>query len=94
VLEHVDDPFALLASMERSAALVCVNALETSPEETELHRPLDVRAVVAHAARRRLRVYRRLHDARSHLLLWDVRRATGPARLVSRWRAARGARPR
>jgi SAM-dependent methyltransferase len=94
VLEHVDDPFGLLASMERAATSVCVNALETSPEETELHRPLDVRAVVRHAASRRLRAYRRLHGGRSHLLVWDVRPARGPARLVSRWRAVRGARPR
>jgi len=94
VLEHVGDPFALLAGLERSAALVCVNALETSPAETELHRPLDVRAVVRHARSRRLRVYRRLHGGRSHLLLYDGRPARGPARLVSRWRAVRGARPR
>ena len=55
VLEHVGDPFVLLAAMERSARLVCVNALETSGEETALHRSLDVAAVVRHAAWRRLR---------------------------------------
>ena len=94
VLEHVADPFGLLAGMERSAQRVCVNALETSEEETVLHRALDVEAVVRHAVARRLLVYRRLHGGRSHLLLWDRRTARGPARLVSRWRAARGARPR
>ncbi len=94
VLEHVHDPFALLAAMERAARLVCVNALETSPGETVLHRELPIAEVVAHAARRRLRTYRRLHDGRSHLLVWDRRPARGPARLLSRRRAARGARPR
>ncbi len=94
VLEHVADPFALLAAMERSARLVCVNALETGPEDTALHRDLPVRAIVRHAAARRLLAYRRLHRGRSHLLLYDGRPARGAARLVSLARAARGARPR
>ena len=94
VLEHVDDPFGLLATLERSARLVCVNALETSSDETVLHHELPVDRVVAHARSRRLMTYRRLHDGRSHLLIWDVRRARGLASLVSGWRAARGARPR
>jgi SAM-dependent methyltransferase len=94
VLEHADDWRALLASMERAARIVCVNALETSPDETVLHRELPVGDVVAHAARRRLLRYQRHHDGRSHLLLYDARPATGPARVLSAWRAARGARPR
>jgi 2-polyprenyl-3-methyl-5-hydroxy-6-metoxy-1,4-benzoquinol methylase len=94
VLEHADDWRAVLASMEGAARLVCVNALETSPEETVLHRTLPVADVRAHAARRRLRTYTRHHDGRSHLLVYDGSPATGVARLVSAWRAARGARPR
>jgi 2-polyprenyl-3-methyl-5-hydroxy-6-metoxy-1,4-benzoquinol methylase len=94
VLEHVPDPFVLLATMERAARLVCVNALETSPDETVLHRDLPVDAIVAHAAGRRLKAYRRLHGGRSHLLVWDGRPARGASRLLSRRRAARGARPR
>ena len=93
VLEHVADPFALLAAMEHSAALVCVNALATGPGETALHRDLPVGDVVAHATRRRLLAYARHHGGRSHLLLYDPRTARGPARALSLWRAARGARP-
>jgi hypothetical protein len=94
VLEHADDWRAVLGALERSARLVCVNALETSPAETVLHRELPVGEVVAHAARRRLRRYERLHGGRSHLLVYDARPATGARRLVSGWRVARGARPR
>jgi SAM-dependent methyltransferase len=93
VLEHAADWRALLAAMERSARLVCVNALETSAAETVLHRELPVRSVVAHAARRRLVSYARLHGGRSHLLVYDGRPARGVGRAVSAWRAARGARP-
>ena len=94
VLEHADDWRAVLGAMEGAARLVCVNALETSPDETVLHRELPVRSVVRHAAARRLVAYARLHGGRSHLLVYDTRPARGPARLVSAWRAARGARPR
>jgi 2-polyprenyl-3-methyl-5-hydroxy-6-metoxy-1,4-benzoquinol methylase len=94
VLEHAGDWRALLASMERAARVVCVNALETSPDETVLHRALPVRDVVAHAARRRLLAYSRWHEGRSHLLLYEARPASGLGRVVSAWRAARGARPR
>ena len=94
VLEHVDDWREVLGTMERSARLVCVNALDTSPEENVLHRDLPVDEVVAHAAARRLLRYERLHGGRSHLLVYDARPATGVRRLISRWRVARGARPR
>jgi SAM-dependent methyltransferase len=93
VLEHVPGWRDLLASMERAARLVCVNALETSPDETMLHRELPVREIVRHAAQRHLLRYSRFHDGRSHLLVYDGRPARGVARLVSAWRAARGARP-
>jgi SAM-dependent methyltransferase len=93
VLEHADDWRAVLAAMERSAALVCVNALETSPEETVLHRELAVRDVVGHAAARRVKTYQRFHDGRSHLLVYAPEPARGLARLLSRLLVARGARP-
>jgi SAM-dependent methyltransferase len=92
VLEHASSWPDVLARMERSASLVCVNALETSPAETVLHRELPVGDVVAHARRRGLRSYSRFHDGRSHLLVYSSR--GGVNRLVSAWRAARGARPR
>ena len=94
VLEHVPDPFSFVAALERAGRMVCVNVLETDPCESELHRALPVRALVAHAARRRLVLHHRLHGGRSHLLLYDVRPARGPRRVLSAWRAGPGARPR
>jgi SAM-dependent methyltransferase len=94
VLEHAPGWRDLLTSMEGAAHVVCVNALETSPDETMLHRELPVREIVAHAAARHLLRYERFHDGRSHLLVYDGRPARGARRLVSAWRAARGARPR
>ncbi len=38
VIEHVDDPFALLGELESRAGLVLVNLLEPEPGETALHR--------------------------------------------------------
>jgi len=99
VIEHVSEPFAFLEEMERRARLVEVNFLEPDPGDTDLHHDLPVKALVAHAARRRLRVYRVLHG-RSHLVLYDPRRAGKPARIVNHarvlWagqRARRGGRP-
>ena len=70
VLEHVDDPLALLARMERSAELVCVNLLATGPEDSVLHRELPEREIVERAAHRGLRLDRRLHDGRVRLLIY------------------------
>lgn len=94
VLEHVDDWRATLGVMEGAARLVCVNALETSAEETVLHHELPVRSVVRHAAARRLVRYARLHGGRSHLLVYDGRPAGWPRRLLNAVTVARGARPR
>jgi SAM-dependent methyltransferase len=92
VLEHASSWEDVLARMEACAALVCVNALETSPQETVLHRELPVRSVVAHARRRGLRSYTRWHAGRSHLLVYASGGGVHP--LVSAWRAVRGGRPR
>lgn len=82
VLEHVAEPFALLRAMERSARLVCVNLLvETSSEESVLHRSLPVRRIVLRARLRGLVVDERFHSGRVRLLIY-------------RGAGGRGARPR
>jgi SAM-dependent methyltransferase len=70
VLEHVDDPLALLAAMERSARLVCANLLTGTGEHSMLHRDLPVDAIVARAHRRGLRADRPFHAGRSRLLVY------------------------
>ena len=87
VLEHVDDPFALLARMEASAALVCVNLLATGPDESVLHRELPGDEIVARARERGLRSDRRFHDDRVRLLVYDGDQGVSAS-------ARRGARPR
>jgi len=69
VLEHVEDPFAMLAELESRARLVMVNVLEPVAGETRLHRPLPVEALIRHAEARDLVWHRRLHG-RSHLLAY------------------------
>lgn len=70
VLEHVEQPFALLAAMEAAAGLVLVNLLEDEEGQTALHHELPVRALLDHAMRRGLVRYRRFHGGRSHLVLY------------------------
>jgi SAM-dependent methyltransferase len=70
VLEHVEQPFALLASMEAAAGLVLVNLLEPEPGETALHHELPVADLLDHATARGLVRYRRFHAGRSHLVLY------------------------
>jgi SAM-dependent methyltransferase len=84
VLEHVDDPFGLLARLEELAELVVVNFLAPEPGETRLHRELPIAALLDHARARGLRRYRRYHG-RSHLV------AYAPGRTGPRARAAAGA---
>ena len=67
VLEHVPDPLALLRAMEHVAKLVCVNVLDTAEDDSILHHPLPVDAIVSRA--KPLRVDRRFHG-RSRLLLY------------------------
>jgi GT2 family glycosyltransferase len=92
VIEHVEDPFAFLAEMERRAAIVVVNLLEAAPGDTALHRPLPLRAILAHAVRRGLLHYRRYHG-RSHLIAYrsSVAALGGGARLRSLAELAVGA---
>ena len=70
VIEHVEDPFAFLGEMESRAELVLVNFLEPEPSDTPLHHDLPIRKLVKHAKKRGLRSHERLHDGRSHLVLY------------------------
>jgi SAM-dependent methyltransferase len=91
VLEHVDDPFDLLARMEAVAARVLVNVLETDETETPLHRAPPVDDLLRYAAERRLLSYGVYHG-RSHLLLYNSQPSRAIGRLVSRGRLALGRR--
>lgn len=87
VIEHVPDPAAFLAELERRSALVMVNLLEPSPGEIDLHRDLPVRRLVGHAASRRLRAYE-IHHGRSHLIAYEPERAAPIARAAALLRVA------
>ncbi len=87
VIEHVPDPFAFLAEMERRAALVEVNLLEPEPDDQAIHHDLPIRALIEHATRRRLISYRVLHK-RSHLLVYRTVEETPARRLIGRGRVA------
>lgn len=79
VIEHVQEPVALLETMERQADTVLVNLLEPNPFDTVLHHPLPLRAITKRARDRGLVHYRRYHG-RSHLLAYGG--ATGSSRSV------------
>jgi hypothetical protein len=69
VIEHVEDPFAFLAELERRAAVVAVNLLEPGPGDPHLHRPLPIPAILDGATRRGLLRYR-IYHGRSHLVIY------------------------
>jgi GT2 family glycosyltransferase len=69
VLEHVQDPWAMLADLERRARIVLVNVLAPVPGDISLHHDLPVRAILAHARRRGLLSHQR-HHGRSHLIAY------------------------
>lgn len=81
VIEHVDDPFGFLAELEQRADLVMVNFLEPDPNDTHLHKPLPIAALLDHAALLGILRYRRYHG-RSHLVIYRTKRpgARGRAR--------------
>jgi SAM-dependent methyltransferase len=72
VIEHVDDPFAFLAELERRAAIVMVNLLEPDPDDTHLHHPLPIAALLDHAYERGILRYR-LYHGRSHLVVYRTK---------------------
>jgi GT2 family glycosyltransferase/SAM-dependent methyltransferase len=69
VIEHVDDPFAFLAELERRAAVVVVNLLEPIADDTPLHRTLPIDELLRHARQRGVLHHRRYHG-RSHLVAY------------------------
>lgn len=93
VIEHVEDPFAFLAELERRAGLVVVNLLEPEPPDlapdphAQLHRPLPIAALIEHAERSGLALHR-LYHGRSHLIAYRSPRS--PSGRPGR---ARGSRP-
>jgi hypothetical protein len=95
VIEHVDDPFAFLETLEGLADLVVVNFLEALPDEPRVHRELPIPALLEHAARRRLRRYR-IYHRRSHLVAYEGvhgGRFIGRGRIIlGRWRARKRSR--
>lgn len=93
VIEHVDDPFAFLAELERRASIVMVNLLEDDPSDTHLHKPLPIEAVLDHAAAKGLLRYRLYYD-RSHLVIYRSGSggASTAARLRSQWQRRAGRR--
>ncbi len=87
VLEHVADPRATIAEMERLASVVLVNLLEPQDGETPLHHPLDVAALLGHASGGEALHYRRYWE-RSHLVAWGSGPATAWQRAHVRARLA------
>jgi glycosyltransferase involved in cell wall biosynthesis len=69
VIEHVDDPLAFLADLEKKARVVMVNLLEDEPDPLHPHRSLPIAEVLDRAKQRGLLHYRRYHG-RSHLIAY------------------------
>jgi GT2 family glycosyltransferase len=69
VIEHVEDPMAFLAELERRAAIVLVNLLEPDPDDTHLHKPLPIAAILERADERGRLLHHRYHG-RSHLVAY------------------------
>jgi len=84
VIEHVEDPFAFLAELERRGRIVMVNLLEDEPDPLHPHRSLPIRAILDHASRRGLVTYRKYHG-RSHLVAY--RGTAGRPRITDRLRS-------
>jgi SAM-dependent methyltransferase len=87
VIEHVHDPFGFLGELEERARVVELNLLERTPDNTDIHHDLPIGALLAHVAKRRLRVYRVLHR-RSHLVVYEPKQVGRAVRLLNRGRVA------
>ena len=71
VLEHVEAPLDVLRTIEAAARTIVVNLLAPSPDDTHVHRPLDIDGVLRDVSRHRVRAYE-VHHGRSHLVAYDV----------------------
>ena len=80
VLEHVEEPLALLDAMEASAGLVCVNLLTDAGDDSVLHHELPVRRIAWRARRRGLVLDRHFHGDRVRLLIYRGERPRGAPR--------------
>jgi SAM-dependent methyltransferase len=89
VIEHVPDPHAFLAEMERRSRLVLVNLLEPESDDQDIHHELPIQAILEHAASRRVAFYRVYHG-RSHLLAYTSQPGGSLPRLAGRARLAAG----
>lgn len=89
VIEHIDDPFGFLATLEQHGRVVAVNFLEPEPNDTHLHHPLPIDALLDHVGTKRLLHYRRYHG-RSHLVIYDTTPGGAVDRVRSRARRAIG----
>jgi GT2 family glycosyltransferase len=69
VIEHVEDPWDFIGRLEERAAVVAVNFLEPDPDDTDLHKPLPIPALLDHAADLGLLWYRKYYG-RSHLVIY------------------------
>jgi SAM-dependent methyltransferase len=77
VIEHVDAPQDFLGRLEAAGRLVLLNLLAPMDDGVPLHtRALPVAALLRRIATRRVLRYRLLHE-RSHVVLYDRRRARG-----------------
>ena len=86
VIEHVDDPFSFLATLEGLGRLVAVNFLESSPDEPAIHHELPIEQLLSHVAERRIKRYRHYHE-RSNLAMYESGRGSS---LIGRVRIATG----
>lgn len=70
VLEHVPDPFALLAVMQASAPRVLVNLLDVTDDDTDVHHELPLAEILRFAIDNGLQSYS-CHYGCSHLILYE-----------------------
>jgi len=72
VIEHIDEPFLFLEELERRGRVVAVNFLEPVPNDTHLHKPLPIQALLERAQKKGLIKYHVYHG-RSHFVIYRAR---------------------